>query len=137
VFRRLGWICVIRFAGPSDRTPEHSVSGPATDQSGPMLSSPSPGHAAGLNPPGRVQVAPTCVNAMCHRLQRLPGHASATMTMRYMKQAPQAYLDQDAAAIAARMTGAANPELAAQVEAARRELRRHEFEWKCPHSCHQ
>jgi integrase len=43
------------------------------------------------------------------RLQKLLGHATPTMTMRYMKHAPEAYLDQDAAAIAARMAGAANP----------------------------
>ena len=43
--------------------------------------------------------------------------------MRYMKHAPEAYLDQDAAAIVARMTAAVDPETAARAEAARRELR--------------
>ncbi len=33
------------------------------------------------------------------RLQKLLGHADPTMTMRYMKHAPEAYLDQDASAI--------------------------------------
>jgi integrase len=33
------------------------------------------------------------------RLQKLLGHATPVMTMRYMKHAPEAYLDQDAAAI--------------------------------------
>ena len=45
------------------------------------------------------------------------------MTMRYMKHAPEAYLDQDAVAIAARMAGTVDPEATARVEAARRELR--------------
>jgi len=57
------------------------------------------------------------------RLQKLLGHADPTMTMRYMKHAPEAYMDQDAAAIAARMAGTVNPESTARVEAARRELR--------------
>ena len=37
------------------------------------------------------------------RLQRLMGHATATMTLRYMRHAPEAYLDEDAKAIAAHM----------------------------------
>jgi integrase len=56
------------------------------------------------------------------RLQKLLGHATATMTLRYMKHAPEAYLDEDAAAIAAHMTGQGK-ETAARVEAARRELK--------------
>jgi hypothetical protein len=40
-----------------------------------------------------------------------------------MKHAPEAYLDQDAAAITARMTGTTDPEAEGRVEAARRELR--------------
>jgi hypothetical protein len=36
------------------------------------------------------------------------------MTMRYMKHAPEAYLDQDAAAIVARMTAVVDPETAAR-----------------------
>jgi hypothetical protein len=45
------------------------------------------------------------------------------MTLRYMKHAPEAYLDEDAAAIAAHMTGQGNRETAARIEAARRELK--------------
>jgi integrase len=57
------------------------------------------------------------------RLQKLLGHADPTMTMRYMKHAPEADLDQDAAAIVARMTATVNPEMAARADAARRELK--------------
>jgi len=57
------------------------------------------------------------------RLQKLMGHADPTMTMRYMQHAPEAYMDQDAAAIAAHMGGAGDRETAARVEAARRELK--------------
>jgi hypothetical protein len=56
------------------------------------------------------------------RLQKLLGHATA-VTLRYMKHAPEAYLDEDAAAIAAHMTGQGNRETTARVEAARRELK--------------
>ena len=57
------------------------------------------------------------------RLQKLLGHADPTMTMRYMKHAPKAYLDQDASAIAAHMAGTTDQEPSARAEAARRELR--------------
>ena len=57
------------------------------------------------------------------RLQKLLGHATAAMTLRYMKHAPEAYLDEDAAAIAAHMTGQGNREGMARAEAARRELK--------------
>jgi hypothetical protein len=57
------------------------------------------------------------------RLQKLPGHATPIMTMRYMKHAPEAYLDQDAAAIASHLTGASDPEAAARVDVARREIK--------------
>ena len=57
------------------------------------------------------------------RLQKLLGHADPTMTLRYMKHAPEAYLDQDAAAIVARMTAPTDPEAVARAEAARRELK--------------
>lgn len=56
------------------------------------------------------------------RLQKLLGHATAIMTMRYMKHAPEAYLDQDAAAIAGHLTGV-DVEGVARAEAARREIR--------------
>jgi hypothetical protein len=41
------------------------------------------------------------------------------MTLRYMKHAPEAYLDQDASAIAAHMTGAGDREAEARAEARR------------------
>ena len=58
------------------------------------------------------------------RLQKLLGHATAVMTMRYMKHAPEAYLDQDAAAIASHLAGADDAEAVARAEAARQELRK-------------
>jgi hypothetical protein len=48
------------------------------------------------------------------------GHASATMTLRYMKHAPEAYLDEDMATIAAH-DGQGNRERQ-RVEAPRREF---------------
>ena len=57
------------------------------------------------------------------RLQRLLGHADPTMTLRYMKHPPEAYMDQDAAAIAAHMGGMTDQEANARVEAARQILR--------------
>ncbi len=57
------------------------------------------------------------------RLQKLLGHATATMTLRYMKHVPEAYPDEDAAAIAAHMVGQGDRETAARVEAARRGLK--------------
>ncbi len=57
------------------------------------------------------------------RLQKLMGHADPTMTLRYMQHAPEAYLDQDAAAIAGHMAGKADREAEARAEAARRELK--------------
>ncbi len=53
------------------------------------------------------------------RLQKLLGHATATMTMRYMQHAPEAYLQQDAAAIAAHLAGANDPEIAKRAIAVR------------------
>jgi hypothetical protein len=43
------------------------------------------------------------------RLQKLLGHSSPLMTMRYMKHAPEAYFAEDAARVAASLTGAAKP----------------------------
>ncbi len=57
------------------------------------------------------------------RLQKLLGHATALMTMRYMKHAPEAYLQEDAAAIAGHMAGKSDPEAAARAEAARKGLK--------------
>jgi integrase len=58
------------------------------------------------------------------RLQKLLGHATAVMTMRYMQHAPEAFLDADAAAIDAHMAGITDREAQGRVTAARRELRR-------------
>lgn len=57
------------------------------------------------------------------RLQKLLGHATALMTLRYAKHAPEAYLDADAATIAAHLAGETDREKAARVAAARREMR--------------
>lgn len=57
------------------------------------------------------------------RLQKLLGHATPVMTMRSMKHASEAYLDQDAAAIASHLAGSSDPEVAARIEAARREIK--------------
>lgn len=57
------------------------------------------------------------------RLQKLLGHATASMTLRYMRHAPESYLDEDAAAIEAHMAGKGNREAAARVRAARRGLK--------------
>ncbi len=45
------------------------------------------------------------------------------MTLRYMKHAPEAYLDEDAAAIGAHMVGQGNRGTTARIGVARRELK--------------
>jgi integrase len=55
------------------------------------------------------------------RLQRLMGHATATMTLRYMRHAPEAYLDEDAKAIAGHMKR--DPEVEVRSSAARSSIR--------------
>ncbi len=57
------------------------------------------------------------------RMQKLLGHATATMTLRYMKHAPEAFLDEDAASVAVHLAGANSPEAEARVKAARRGLK--------------
>jgi len=57
------------------------------------------------------------------RMQKLLGHATATMTLGYMKHAPEAFLDEDAATVAAQLAGANNVEAEARVTAAHRERR--------------
>jgi len=57
------------------------------------------------------------------RMQKLLGHATATMTLRYMKHAPEAFLDEDAANVAAHLGGAKNAEAEARVRAARHALK--------------
>ena len=54
------------------------------------------------------------------RLQKLLGHATAIMTLRYAKHSPEAYLDRDAAVIAAHMGGRDDAEAEARADAARR-----------------
>ncbi len=69
-----------------------------------------------------VHAAPSGVPLV--RLQKLMGHASAHMTLRYMKHAPEAYLDEDAATIEQHMIGETDREVAARASAARDTLRR-------------
>ena len=57
------------------------------------------------------------------RLQKLMGHATAAMTMRYMKHAPEAYLVEDGEAIARHMSGEGDREGAVRAEAARKEMK--------------
>jgi len=57
------------------------------------------------------------------RLQKLLGHATAAMTMRYMKHAPEAYLSEDGAKIAAHMLGTTDAQVAARTAAARAEMK--------------
>jgi integrase len=57
------------------------------------------------------------------RLQKLMGHGTPIMTLRYMAHAPEAYMNQDAAAIAANMTGAVDREAEARAHAARRRMK--------------
>jgi integrase len=57
------------------------------------------------------------------RLQKLLGHATAIMTLRYMRHAPEAYLDEDAAAVAGHLSGVTDREAAVRVAAARAGLK--------------
>ncbi len=57
------------------------------------------------------------------RLQKLLGHATAAMTMRYMKHAPEAYLTEDGEAIARHMAGETDRETPARVAAARKGIK--------------
>lgn len=57
------------------------------------------------------------------RLQKLLGHSTPLMTLRYMRHAPEAYLDDDAAEIAAHMAGEGDREAEARAEAARKGVR--------------
>jgi hypothetical protein len=53
------------------------------------------------------------------RIQRLLGHATPVMTLRYMKHAPENYFTEDAARVAASLSGTADREGHAQAELAR------------------
>ena len=58
------------------------------------------------------------------RLQKLMGHASAVMTMRYMQHAPESYFAEDAARVAASLTGERDRERAARSSLVREEVGR-------------
>jgi integrase len=58
------------------------------------------------------------------RIQKLLGHATAAMAMRYMKHAPEAYFAEDAARVAASLTGESNREDEVRVDLAREGFRR-------------
>jgi integrase len=57
------------------------------------------------------------------RLQKLLGHASPHMTLRYMKHAPESYFQEDAAKLAASISGERNREAEAQAALARERMR--------------
>jgi integrase len=57
------------------------------------------------------------------RLQKLLGHATPAMALRYMKHAPEAYFAEDAARVAASLTGVLDRERDARVAVARGSLR--------------
>jgi integrase len=58
------------------------------------------------------------------RLQKLLGHSTPIMTLRYMRHAPEAFLDEDAEAVEAHLSGATDRERAMRASAARAGLRR-------------
>lgn len=58
------------------------------------------------------------------RIQRLLGHSTPTMTLRYMRHAPENYFTEDAVRVAASLSGASDREASAQAELARRGLKR-------------
>lgn len=57
------------------------------------------------------------------RLQKLLGHATPAMALRYMKHAPEAYFTEDAARVAASLTGELNREGDARLAVARATLK--------------
>ncbi len=58
------------------------------------------------------------------RIQKLLGHATVAMAMRYMKHAPEAYFAEDAAKVAGSLTGERDREEGERVALARRGVRR-------------
>ncbi len=58
------------------------------------------------------------------RIQKLLGHATVAMAIRYMKHAPEAYFAEDAAKVAASLTGERNREEEARVALARTRVTR-------------
>jgi integrase len=57
------------------------------------------------------------------RIQKLMGHSSPHMTMRYMKHAPEAHFAEDAASISDALLGRANDEERSRADSARRALK--------------
>jgi len=57
------------------------------------------------------------------RIQKLLGHATVAMAMRYMKHAPEAYFAEDAAKVAMSLTASKSKEDSARAELARETLR--------------
>ncbi len=57
------------------------------------------------------------------RLQKLLGHSTPIMSLRYMRHAPEAFLDEDAAGVASHLSGATDLEAAARAAAARAGLK--------------
>ena len=58
------------------------------------------------------------------RIQRLLGHSTPAMTLRYMMHAPENYFGEDAALVGASLSGATDREAGAQAELARQGLKR-------------
>ena len=58
------------------------------------------------------------------RLQKLLGHTTPLMTLRYMKHGPESYFREDAASIATSITGQQDDERETRAETARRTLKR-------------
>ena len=58
------------------------------------------------------------------RIQKLLGHSTPAMTFRYMNHAPENYFVEDAARVAASLSGTADREANAQAELARQGLKR-------------
>jgi integrase len=58
------------------------------------------------------------------RIQKLLGHATVAMAMRYMKHAPEAYFAEDAAKVAGSLTGDLDREQKERVTLARQGVRR-------------
>jgi integrase len=57
------------------------------------------------------------------RLQKLLGHATPAMVMRYAAHSPEAYLDEDAARVASSLTGKGDKESEMRASLARATLR--------------
>ena len=57
------------------------------------------------------------------RLQKLLGHASPHMPLRYMQHAPESYFQEDAVKVAASISGERNREAEAQAVLARETIR--------------